>query len=208
MSAGEPSQSDPLSTENGGNAHPGGDAHPSDSTLSAPAFPAPLVPRESNRFSLPTLAVGQTIGDYEILRLLGSGGFARVYLAREIPLDRLVALKVSANQGSEARTLARFDHRHIVRVFADTTEPKRNLRLLSMQFIPGVTLGQLIDALGKRPASSRAAPLSWNCSMRCAPNRRPSISAGSRTGLSSRPAVPRNSPAGSVHDSPSAGPRP
>ena len=153
MSSGETSHSDPTRAHSP--AGDVGDAHHSDSTLSAPAFPTPLAPRESIRFSLPTLTTGQTIGDYEIVRLLGSGGFARVYLAKEISLDRLVALKASANQGSEARTLARFDHRHIVQVFGQTVDASRNLCLVSMQFIPGVTLGQLIAALGKEPATNR-----------------------------------------------------
>ena len=101
--------------------------------MSAPAFPMPLAPRQADSFELPSLAIGQTIDDYEIVRLLGSGAFARVYLARQISLDRLVALKTSANQGNEARTLARFDHRHIVQVFAEHVDAPRNLRLLSMQ---------------------------------------------------------------------------
>src|SRR5262245_51231692 len=43
--------------------------------------------------------------DFEVLRILGEGSFGKVYLARQISLDRQVALKVTANRGSEARTL-------------------------------------------------------------------------------------------------------
>src|ERR1700737_1296031 len=44
--------------------------------------------------------------DFELLRRLGSGSFGQVFLARQQSLGRLVAVKLSPNQGSEARTLA------------------------------------------------------------------------------------------------------
>ena len=43
------------------------------------------------------------------------GSFATVYLARQVSLGRLVALKVAADMGSEARTMASLEHAHIVR---------------------------------------------------------------------------------------------
>ncbi len=120
----------------------------SERTEPNPPCPPALAPLEVTDYAIPTLALGQIIEDYEIVRLLGSGGFARVYLARQISLNRLVALKVSPNQGSEARTLARLEHQHIVQVFAEIILVEKNLRLLSIQFIPGITLARLINALG------------------------------------------------------------
>ena len=67
------------------------------------------------------------IGRYRIARLLGQGGFGRVYLAHDDDLDRPVAIKVP-NPGwiahpedmesylNEARILAKLDHPHIVPV--------------------------------------------------------------------------------------------
>src|SRR5262245_49274296 len=49
------------------------------------------------------LLPGARIDDFQIVQLLGRGGFGNVYLARQLSLDRLVALKVSANRGSEGR---------------------------------------------------------------------------------------------------------
>jgi serine/threonine protein kinase len=117
----------------------------------APPFPPPMKMKPLDRGSLPSLAPGTIIGDFEILRLLGTGGFASVYLARQISLDRQVALKVSPNCGDEARSLARLEHRHIVQIFDATVEPARNLKLLWMQFVPGVTLARLIAKLAQVP---------------------------------------------------------
>jgi serine/threonine protein kinase len=93
---------------------------------------------------------GQRFDDFDILAVLGTGSFARVYLARQVSLGRQVALKVSANRGSEARTLASLEHEHIVRVFSETVDPEGNLRLLCMQLVAGTTLEKIIECLAER----------------------------------------------------------
>ncbi len=71
--------------------------------------------------------IGSQLGNYRLLRLLGEGGFARVYLSEHIYLQRLAAIKIlhlasslSSEQSlaflTEARTIARLDHPHIVRI--------------------------------------------------------------------------------------------
>ncbi len=69
--------------------------------------------------------VGQQLGNYRLTRLLGTGGFAEVYLGEHVYLDTLAAIKVlhaqlSENEAdhfrTEARTIARLVHPHIVRV--------------------------------------------------------------------------------------------
>jgi serine/threonine protein kinase len=91
---------------------------------------------------------GERVDDFELLEVLGAGTFATVYLARQVSLDRQVALKVSAETGSEARTLASLEHAHIVHVFAESVDVRRGLRLLSMQHVPGTDLEKVIRALG------------------------------------------------------------
>lgn len=67
-------------------------------------------------------------GEYEILGEIGRGGMAIVFEAREIALDRVVALKVLPRQHTfdaefvarfqrEARVAARLDHPHIVPIY-------------------------------------------------------------------------------------------
>jgi eukaryotic-like serine/threonine-protein kinase len=69
--------------------------------------------------------VGQQLGNYRLLRLLGQGGQASVYLGEHIYLKSQAALKVrhtvltEAEQTvflKEAQTLVRLTHPHIVRV--------------------------------------------------------------------------------------------
>jgi serine/threonine protein kinase len=105
------------------------------------------------------LQAGQRLDDFEILAVLGSGSFAHVYLARQVSLNRQVALKVSANRGNEARTLASLEHEHIVHVFSETVDPASNLRLLCMQFVSGTTLERILAGLWERH------PATWSGSL-------------------------------------------
>ena len=122
---------------------------PALATGSAPPYRAAAAPRVSAAGA--ALAPGETFGDFTILRLLGSGTFAQVFLARQLSLDRLVALKVTAHQGEEARTLANLEHDNIVQVFAEQVHPQWGLRLLCMQYVAGLTLAQVIQALQNYP---------------------------------------------------------
>jgi serine/threonine protein kinase len=98
---------------------------------------------------------GERFDDFELLRQLGQGSFGKVFLARQVSLDRLVALKVSANVGHEARTLARLEHAHIVQVFSEQIDSQRSLRLLCMQYVPGATLERVIGLLKMREPHRR-----------------------------------------------------
>ncbi len=88
--------------------------------------------------------IGETFEDFEIVKQLGSGAFAKVYLVRQATMQRMVALKVSADVGDEAKTLAHLDHPNIVRVYDVRCRSEEKLRLLSMQYLPGGTLADVI----------------------------------------------------------------
>lgn len=69
--------------------------------------------------------VGQQLGNYQLQRLLGRGGFADVYLGEHIHLKSLAAIKVLFTRLAEdlqedflkeARILARLSHPHIIRI--------------------------------------------------------------------------------------------
>ena len=89
---------------------------------------------------------GQTVDDFDLLSKLGKGAFASVFLARQKSMQRLVALKISANQGVEGQTLAQLDHPHIVRVYDQRALPNADLRLMYMQYVAGTSLFDLIKS--------------------------------------------------------------
>lgn len=100
------------------------------------------------------LAAGDAVDHFRVIELLGRGGMGEVYLARDESLQRLVALKVvSARSGSsveardrvlqEARTTARFNHPHIVAIFA--VGQYHELPYMALEYLPGRTLRQRLD---------------------------------------------------------------
>lgn len=117
---------------------------------------------------LDSIRVGDCIDDFDLLTGLGSGAFARVFLARQRSLQRLVAVKISADRGTEPQTLAQLDHDYIVRIFDQRLlgEPdprgdsrSRRLRLLYMQFLPGGTLLGVLRRVRSTPADQRSGRL-------------------------------------------------
>jgi len=87
-------------------------------------------------------------------RELGRGGFARVYLARDPATgNRPIALKLSPNSSSEARTLGPIAHPHIVAIH--WAKQVRRLHAICMPFVGATTLADVIDAAFRRAASAR-----------------------------------------------------
>ncbi|MBV9689775.1 MAG: serine/threonine protein kinase [Ktedonobacteraceae bacterium] len=93
------------------------------------------------------LREGQQLGNYRLLRLLGRGGAAAVYLGQHIHLDTLAAIKVLRTHlvdedvghfRTEARTIARLVHPHIVRVLDFGIEAMTPF--LVMEYAPNGTL--------------------------------------------------------------------
>jgi serine/threonine-protein kinase len=98
--------------------------------------------------------VAASIGKYEVLRLLGSGGMGTVYEARDPVLERRVAVKVLAADLArqaelrerfmrEAQAAGRLRHPNIVQVY-DVGESNGRL-FLAMEFVAGSDLERIIQ---------------------------------------------------------------
>jgi serine/threonine protein kinase len=88
----------------------------------------------------------EVVDDFVILRLLGSGAFADVYLAKQPSMARLVALKVSGKTSDEPQALSQLDHTNIVRVYDQRQLGDSPVHLLYMEYVPGGTLEEVIRA--------------------------------------------------------------
>jgi eukaryotic-like serine/threonine-protein kinase len=107
----------------------------------------------TGKVRVPVFEAGQRVDDFDLLASLGKGAFATVFLARQVSMQRMVALKISRDRGFEPQTLAQLDHPHIVRVFDQRQLSAGKLRLLYMQYVAGGTLQGVIEyARGMAPA--------------------------------------------------------
>lgn len=105
----------------------------------------------------PTSA-GALLGDFLIVKELGSGGMGKVYLAHQISLDRKVALKVLStslvqdagfiqNFINEARMAAALNHPNIVQAYAVNADAGHYY--FAMELIEGNTMKQVLQNSGR-----------------------------------------------------------
>ena len=101
--------------------------------------------------------VGETIGPYELLERIGSGGMGEVYAARQhAPVERRVALKlikvgmdsaqVVARFEAERQALARMNHPNIARIFDGGATPDGRPYFV-MELVEGAPITHHCDAL-------------------------------------------------------------
>lgn len=96
----------------------------------------------------PTYPPGFRVDDFQVVRTLGQGAFASVYLARQLSIQRLVALKVSQHGSDEPIALSQLDHANVVRLYDQRRIADPDAILLYMQYVPGGTLSEVIKSTG------------------------------------------------------------
>lgn len=99
-----------------------------------------------------------TVGDFELKRKLGKGGMGEVFLARQISLDRMVALKTLAKDLAkkedfvarflrEARSMAKLDHNNVVKVYA--VDSFKGIHFAAIEYVDGKSVQDWLDKLGQ-----------------------------------------------------------
>ena len=106
------------------------------------------------------LEAGMQIGDFRIERRLGAGGMGIVYQARQVSLNRPVALKVLGQSlkrpgdltrfQREAQAAARLSHPGIASIYFIGQD--RHICYLVMELVEGVSLRRVLDRLGQSSA--------------------------------------------------------
>lgn len=118
--------------------------------LAKPEF---VEPSSGERLPDDVVAAGATLGDFQLVRPIGRGGMAIVYEARQLSLDRIVAVKIlpfaavmDARQlqrfQNESRAAAALDHPNIVPVYFVGQD--RGVHFFAMQLIEGQCLADWI----------------------------------------------------------------
>ncbi|MEO5510091.1 MAG: serine/threonine-protein kinase, partial [Longimicrobiales bacterium] len=109
----------------------------------------------------------ELLPDLEVLRSLGTGTSANVYLARETSLQRLVAVKVLRPSVAaddilrrrferEAQSAARIVHSHVTAVYR-VGHLSDNVPYIVMEYVEGRTLADMMESgVGVEPGQARA----------------------------------------------------
>src|SRR3954447_11516665 len=127
--------------------------------MSAPDLPDSQSASDLHTWNVPSTRdlTGVTLGDFQVERLLGRGGMGEVYLARQISLNRPVALKLLRPEllskptylsrfEAEATAVARLNHPNIVHVYM--LGQVDGVRFIAMEYVQGTNLRDYIVKKG------------------------------------------------------------
>jgi len=126
-----------------------------------PVRPVTPAPPPSSTWGGILLQTGTVLANrYEVLKMLGEGGMGAVYKARDIELDRTIALKVIRPElASKPDILQRFKQelilarqvtdRNVIRIF-DMGE-SNGIKFITMEYVEGESLYEILSRQGKLP---------------------------------------------------------
>jgi serine/threonine-protein kinase len=111
----------------------------------------------------PSGLIGAQIASYRIERVIGRGGMAVVYRAKDLRLDRTVALKLIAPERArddtfrrrfthESRVAAAIDHPHIVPIYE--AGETNGVLYIAMRYVSGQDLRAMLDREGPLPVAT------------------------------------------------------
>ena len=134
---------------------------PRSASSPAPAPPKSATPCPTRNRRIMNLEIGSTVGDYQVVGILGAGGMGQVYKVRNVISDRVEAMKVLlpdlVNQPDladrflrEIKVQASLEHPNIAALH--TAVRVENQLLMLMEFVEGVTLDQKLKD-GPLPAA-------------------------------------------------------
>lgn len=100
--------------------------------------------------------LGEEVFGFRLVRRLGQGAFAGVFLAEQVHLAaRPVVVKISAITGDEAQTLAQLRHPSIVPIHSVHEDSLRGLRAVCMPYLGGASLSEVLRQLYSRTPSPK-----------------------------------------------------
>lgn len=136
--------------------------------------------------------IGATLGGYEVVALIGRGAMGTVYLARDVKLNRLVALKVLlgslaksksvvAQFHKEAQAVAPLNHPGIVRVYSAGTE--HGIPYIVMEYVDGEPLDRFLH---------RKGTVKWDVALHVCIKLAKALESAHKTGIVHRDIKPSN----------------
>lgn len=135
------------------------------------AAPAPPVTQAPDADPL----VGRVIhAQYRIVRKLGEGGYGAVYEAKDVNLERRVAIKIMLQARAqsreyvakflrEARTAAQLSHPNVVAVHGVGFDRDLGVHFLAMEYVEGRTLHDILQERGPMPAAEACDFIIQSC---------------------------------------------
>src|SRR5450631_2743230 len=147
-------------------------SRPRNTNLSPPPF-GEATQVDNSYVAQPMLEEGRLLAQrYEILSMLGVGGMGAVYKARDVELDRMIALKIIRRDLAGNRAIierfkqelilaTQVTHKNVIRIY-DLGEAE-GMKFITMEFVEGMDLRTLIHERAKLPPEEAVSIIEQSC---------------------------------------------